>query len=91
VLDVMMPKFSGLEVLRFLHSQEALKEVRIIILSNISFGGEERKTAATEADKILLKSVCTPAVLLAAVNEVLAATNKAAFESPDPLADDVKL
>ena len=73
VLDVMMPKFSGLEVLKFLQSQATLKKVRVIILSNMLFGGEVRKAAATEADKTLTKSDCTPAILLAAVNEVLAA------------------
>jgi UDP-glucose 4-epimerase len=91
VLDVMMPKFSGLEVLKFLHSQEALKDIRVIILSNMPFGDAERKVASTEADKTLLKSECTPALLLAAVNEVLAVpTHKSAAESPNRLAEDIK-
>lgn len=73
VLDVMMPKFSGLEVLKYLQSQPALKDVRVIILSSMQFGGEQREAVTTEADKVLAKSECTPAILIAAVNEVLAA------------------
>jgi UDP-glucose 4-epimerase len=86
VVDVMMPKFNGLEVLKFLQSQETLNEVRIIILSNMYFGGEQREAATTEADKTIQKSACTPAILVAAVNEVLAAPprNKPASNPPDP-------
>ena len=73
VLDVEMPKLSGLDVLRYLHSDTSLKAVRVIILSNMYIGGEQRELAAVEADKTLAKSDCTPAILLAAVNEVLAA------------------
>ena len=86
VVDVMMPKFNGLEVLKFVQSQETLNEVRIIIFSNMYFGGEQREIAATEADKTIQKSGCTPAILIAAINEVLAAPprNKPASKPPDP-------
>ena len=86
VLDMMMPKFSGLEVLRFLQTQETLKDVRVVILSSMQFGGEQREAAVAEADKTLAKSTCTPAILLAAINEVLAAPrNKPASKHPaDP-------
>ena len=72
VLDVIVPKFSGLEILKFLQSQKTLKDVRVIILSSMHFGGEQRAAAAIESDKVLAKSDCTPAILLGAINEVLA-------------------
>ncbi len=86
VVDVMMPKFNGLEVLKFLQSQDTLNQVRIIIFSNMYFGGEQREAATTEADRTILKSACTPAILVAAVNDVLAAPprNKPASNPPDP-------
>lgn len=91
VLDVMMPEFSGLEVLEYLHSQPTLKDVRVIILSNMQFGGEQREAATTDAGKALAKSDCTPAILLTAINEVLAAPrNKSASKSPNRPAADVK-
>src|SRR5438876_3087510 len=61
VLDVIVPKFSGLEILKFLQSQETLKDVRVIILSSMHFGSEQRAAAAIESDKSLVKSDCTPA------------------------------
>lgn len=91
VLDIMMPKFSGLEVLKYIHSTPALKNVRVIVFSSMQFGGEQREAAATEADKVLAKSDCTPAILLAAVNEVLSAPlNKSASKSPNRPAADVE-
>jgi len=90
VLDVMMPKFSGLEVLKYIQSQETLKDVRIIILSNMQFGGEQREAAAIEADKTLTKSDCTPSVLIAVINEVLTAPRKKTSSKPGRGPSDVK-
>ena len=91
VLDVMMPKFSGLEVLKYIQSQAALKDVRVIILSNMQFGGEQREAAASGADKTLAKSDCTPTTLVAAINEVLAAPRTMpASKSPDEPPADVE-
>jgi len=89
LLDVMMPKFSGLEVLKYVRSEPALENVRVIVLSNMFFGAEQLRAATTEADKALAKTECTPAILLAAVKEVLAtARDKSASQSPgQPPAD----
>jgi len=72
VLDMMMPQFNGLEVLKFIRSEPALKNLRVIILSSMFFGVEQRQAATGEADKALTKSDCTPALLIEAINEVLA-------------------
>ena len=73
VLDLMMPKFNGLEVLKYIRSERGLANVRVIILSNMYFGVEQLQAATAEADKAFAKSACTPAILIAAINEVLAA------------------
>jgi CheY-like chemotaxis protein len=88
VLDMMMPKFSGLEVLKYIRSTPALNNVRVIVLSNMQFGGEQREAAAGEAHKTLAKSECTPTILIDAINEVLTASaDKPSSESPKPPSD----
>jgi len=84
VLDVRMPRFSGLEVLKYIRSEHGLENVRVIVLSNLYFGGEQRQAAAREADKALAKSDCTPAILIMAIHEVLSASrDKSASKLPD--------
>ena len=91
VLDLMMPKFNGLDVLKYIRSEPALENIRVIILSNMYFGAEELQIATAEADKAFAKSQCTPAILIAAVNEVLAAPrDKPASESSGRSATDVE-
>jgi len=36
VLDLMMPKFTGLDVLKFMRGQPAFKDIPVILLSNSS-------------------------------------------------------
>jgi len=71
VLDIMMPKFSGAEVLKFIRSRPDLKSVWVIILSNFYMSDLTEQTAARGADRALLKSKCTPVILMEVVNELL--------------------
>ena len=71
VLDIMMPKFSGADVLKFIRSHPELKTIWVITLSNSYMSDLTEQTAARGADRALLKSKCTPAILLAVVNELL--------------------
>ena len=71
VLDIMMPKFSGADVLKFIRSRPDLKTIWVIILSNFYMSDLTEQTAARGADRALLKSKCTPAILLDIVNELL--------------------
>jgi len=85
VLDMMIPKFSGLEVLKYIRSEAWLKDVGVIVLSNMLFGSEQREVAAFEADRTTTKSECTPVRLIAAISEVLA--TKASKTCTTPIED----
>ncbi len=67
VLDVMMPKFSGIEVLKFIRSQPDLNAIRIVVLSNFYADHAEREHAAARADLQFAKATCTPAKLMDAI------------------------
>jgi DNA-binding response OmpR family regulator len=71
VLDLMLPRFNGFEVMNFVRSQKELKETPIVVLSNFFLGSSERETAAELANAVLCKSKCTPEILLGTLNQLL--------------------
>ena len=77
VLDLMMPKFNGVDVLRFIRSNPALKTVPVTILSNAHMTPLAQEAAAIGADRSLLKSSCTPSQFIAVINDLLSGTSAA--------------
>jgi CheY-like chemotaxis protein len=86
LLDLMLPKFNGDEVLQFIHTSPGLATVPIIILSTNSVRDITNEALLEYASKRLIKSKCTTAMLLDAVEEILGGAtvekqNRPAFES----------
>jgi CheY-like chemotaxis protein len=71
VLDLMMPRFNGVDVLKFIRSDPVLKATPVIILSNAFMSDLAQEAATVGAELALLKSGCTPAQLVAAINKLL--------------------
>jgi CheY-like chemotaxis protein len=71
VLDLMMPKFSGVDVLKFIRADSALKSTPVIILSNAYMSDIAQEAAKLGVELALLKSSCTPAQLVEAVKNLL--------------------
>ena len=84
VLDLMMPKFSGEEVLKYVCSEPRLHEVPLIILSTNSEVDKEYKQISGRADKYLVKHQCTPDKLLGTIREMF---NGPAPETLDALSE----
>jgi len=63
VLDLMMPKLSGIAVLKYVRAQPNLAKLPVVVLSNAYTTDLAREAAAAGADKGLLKAGCTPAAL----------------------------
>jgi len=76
LLDLMLPRFSGEEVLKFIHSNPNLAAVPVIILSTNSVRDAAQEPLLERAHKRLIKGNCNSAVLLEAINEVLNNTTK---------------
>lgn len=72
ILDLMMPKLSGIDVLRVMREQGDLSDVPVIIFTNSYINSESARAAGLAAQKALLKAHCTPATLEQAIHEVLA-------------------
>jgi CheY-like chemotaxis protein len=71
VLDLMMPKLNGVDVLKYIRSTPELKKTPVIILSNAHMTSLAQEAAAIGAEKALLKSSCTPSQLLEVIDSLL--------------------
>ncbi len=72
VLDLMMPKFSGVDVLKFIRSEQTLKALPVVVLSNSYMNELATEAADLGVQKALLKVRCSPSVLLEAIADVMA-------------------
>jgi CheY-like chemotaxis protein len=64
VLDLMLPRFSGVDVLKFVRSEPALAGLPVIMLSNSFMSEMVSEAVGVGVEKALLKSQCTPTVLV---------------------------
>ena len=72
VLDLMMPRLSGVDVLKFIRSQAALQNLPVVVLSNSYMNQLAAEAAELGVQKALLKIRCSPSLLLATIQDVLA-------------------
>lgn len=84
LLDLMLPKFNGEEVLQFIRENPSLQNVPIIILSTNSVRDASQENLLETTNKRLIKSQCTTTALLDAVVTVL---EQAQRREPAPLAE----
>ena len=77
VLDMMMPKKTGVEVCQLLRSQAAFKETLIIFLTALSDEGTQIKGLETGADDYISKPI-SPKVFLSRVNALFRRVKKEA-------------
>jgi DNA-binding response OmpR family regulator len=70
VLDLMLPKFDGADVLKFIRADPRLKSVPIIIFSNVQI----TDFAEDAITRQLRKTDCTPSILVQTIQEMLIAS-----------------
>jgi two-component system alkaline phosphatase synthesis response regulator PhoP len=75
ILDVMMPKKTGVEVCQILRSQAAFKDTLIIFLTAVNDEGTQIKGLETGADDYISKPI-SPKVFLSRVNALFRRLNK---------------
>ena len=77
LLDLVLPRFDGVEVMKFMRANDRLKTVPVIIFSTNSIIDTQNEPTLEGASKRLLKSQCSPPLMLLAIRDVLAeAANK---------------
>jgi DNA-binding response OmpR family regulator len=72
LLDIMMPKMNGLEVLEKMKADETLKSIPVVMLTNLAGQSDAEKALAMGAIKYIVKSEYDPKQVTNMVKEILA-------------------
>jgi DNA-binding response OmpR family regulator len=84
VLDLMLPKFDGADVLKFIRADPRLKIVPIIIFSNAQIAD----FAEDAITRQLRKTDCTPSILVQTIQEMLITTPASAANATNAVRTD---
>jgi len=71
VLDLMMPNFNGVDVLKFIRSNNVLNSLPVIVLTNSYLTELAEKAVAMGVQDAILKVRCSPSALAAKLNAML--------------------
>lgn len=71
LLDIMMPKKSGFDVLRAVKEHKKLKKVPVILLSNLSGADDAKKGIELGAELFMVKSEYSPKQVIEAMEKVM--------------------
>ena len=71
LLDIVLPKKDGYEVLRKIKEDDQLKSTPVILLTNLGQKTEVEKGLELGADAYIIKAHYTPAAVVAKIKEVL--------------------
>ncbi len=77
VLDLLMPKFNGPDVLRFMRRHPELKSTRVIVFTNSFLSHLVDQIAEMGVELTLVKASATPAQLITEIEKVLVAPIRA--------------
>jgi len=76
LLDLILPKIDGFEVLEKIRVEPSTKKIKVFILSNLGQSDEINKGVKSGADGYFIKANLTPSQLLEKVEEILPAKIK---------------
>jgi CheY-like chemotaxis protein len=71
ILDIVLPKLDGREVLKIIKGDEKLKKIPVVLLSNLSQKEEVEKSIEAGAVKYLIKAHFTPSEVAEEIKKVL--------------------
>ena len=72
VLDIMMPKMNGLELLMKLKSDDQTQKIPVVMLTNLAGTHDAEKALTEGAVKYIIKSEFTPKQVVNLVQEIIA-------------------
>lgn len=71
LLDIVLPKMDGFEILKQIKADPSLKKIPIILLTNLGQKSEVEKGLKLGADEYIIKAHFTPTAVVAKVKEML--------------------
>lgn len=76
LLDILMPKMNGFEVLENLKAQKETKDIPVILLTNLNQKDEIEKGLSLGVDDYLIKANFMPSEVVEKIKKVIAEKNK---------------
>lgn len=76
MLDVMMPKMNGFDVLKAIKQEEKLKSIPVIMLTNLAGEADAEKALSLGAVLYLVKSQYDPKQIVDKVKEIISASSR---------------
>lgn len=70
LLDILLPGTSGWDILKKIREDKKLKDIKVVILSNLGEEGEVEKGVFLGADKYIVKAYYTPAEVVKEVKKI---------------------
>lgn len=71
VLDLMMPRLSGADVLKFIRARPGLAKVPVAVLTNAFMSDQARAVNSLGIDRAIIKGECTPSKMLELACQIL--------------------
>lgn len=71
LLDIVLPKMDGFEMLKLVKEDNQLKNIPVILLTNLGQKSEVEKGLSLGASAYIIKAHYTPAAVVAKIKEVL--------------------
>ena len=71
LLDLILPKKDGFELLKEIRGDAEIKNIPVIIVSNLTSAEDKEKARKLEIDDFLVKSECDPSEIIERTIEVL--------------------
>ena len=71
LLDIVLPKMDGFEMLKKIKEDSKLKKIPVILLTNLGQKNEVEKGLALGADEYIIKAHFTPTAVVAKVKDIL--------------------
>ena len=76
LLDIMMPKMSGIEVLKIVKANTSYKDIPVVVLTNLSGSRDAEHAIELGAVKYLVKSQIKPRQIVKEIREILEASTR---------------
>jgi len=71
LLDIVLPKMDGFEILKKVKKDSKLKKIPVILLTNLGQKNEVEKGLALGADEYIIKAHFTPTAVVAKAKEII--------------------
>ena len=89
LLDLMLPKMTGVELMKKIRSEPELEQIPVIVFSNTYLSEMLQQACKAGATKCLTKANCTPQQVIEAVRSTLSRNGTAAGVTADRVATSV--